>query len=329
MRYILIMVIAASLYAQVAKVTQHFGVVTTTVKREKVTQSKELYGYVSVDESKIFEVVPRYAGYVEQLYANRLYMKVHKGEALAVVYSPDVFKAKEEYLRSYEYAKKRKAAGMLRSAKLKLQLLGVSEAEIKSVVSKRTSSEHTTVYAPHSGYIFAKEVNEGSAFAKAQRLFEIVDLSQEWIRLKVSDRDVEWVRDVKGFDVSFEGLSGRYRAVFDIVEPRLDPKEALYTVRLLVENGNERIFPGMYAKVRAKKELGEHLVLPASALIRKNGSYYAFLATEFEGEFDVVRVKARRIGERYIVLEGLKEGDRVVRSAMFMMDSDAEINQLY
>ena len=329
MKTILItLLLALALQADQAKVTQHFSVVTTKVKKEDVSLSRKYYGYVTVDESKISDVVPRFSGYVEKLYADKLYKYVKKGEPLAKVYSPEVYKAKDEYLRSYRYGKKQNAPGMIKSAKIKLLLLGVSSSEVDAVVRKGSAGELTTIYAPRSGYIFSKSVNEGSSFKKGGKLFEIVSLSDVWIRIKVNDTDIEWVRGVKRFDVSFDGLKKGYKAALDIIEPKLGLKESRYTVRTVVQNDGE-VYPGMYAKVEANKKVGERLVVPASAVIRKNGKYYAFLATEFKGEFEPVEVGVKRIGDRYIVEKGLKEGDTIVKSAMFMMDSDAEINSLY
>ncbi len=322
------LLLALALQADQAKVTQHFSVVTTKVQKEDVNLERKYYGYVTVDESKVTDVVPRFSGYVEQLFADKLYKYVKKGEPLAKVYSPEVYKAKDEYLRSYRYGKKQNSPGMIKSAKMKLLLLGVSPSEVDAVVKKGSANELTTIYAPRSGYIFSKSVNEGGSFKKGGKLFEIVSLSDVWIRIKVNDTDIEWVRGVKQFDVSFDGLKKAYKAALDIIEPKLDPKESRYTVRTVLQNDGE-VYPGMYAKVEAYKKVGQRLVVPASAVIRKNGKYYAFLATEFKGEFEPVEVEVKRIGDRYIVKSGLQEGDVIVKSAMFMMDSDAEINSLY
>ena len=160
-------------------------------------------------------------------------------------------------------------------------------------------------------------------------LFRIVNLDEEWIELRANESDMPWLRGVETFRVRFDSLQKSYEAKRDIVVPKLDAKEALYTLRLRIVNSDGLIYPGMYAKVEAKKELGEHLVVPASAVIHKGGRYYAFLKTEFEGEFEPVELQVRRLGQKYIVTKGLKEREEIVKSAMFMMDSDAQINGLY
>ena len=159
---ILSLFIISLLFAQPAKVTQHFNVVTTTVKKERVTLRKEFYGYVAADEARIYDVVPRFGGYVEELRVGARYLHVRRSEKLAKVYSPDVYKAKEELLRSYSYAKGDRKNAMVRSAITKLKLLGVTKGEIAQLLKHKKVDETTTLYAPQSGYIFQKRINEGS-----------------------------------------------------------------------------------------------------------------------------------------------------------------------
>ena len=114
-----------------------------------------------------------------------------------------------------------------------------------------------------------------------------------------------------------------------MIEPFVDKKESLFSVRAVVDNKKLKLYPGMYVKIIAKKEFKDVLVLDKSAVIQKKKDFYVFLATEFKGEFEPIKVDVIDIGEKYIIKSGLKLGDRVVKSSMFMLDSDAEINSLY
>ena len=316
--------------ADTARVTQHFGVATTEVKREDVWVSREFYGYLYEDESRVYDLAPRYSGYVERLYANSTYSYVKKGELLARVYSAEVFKAKEEYLRSYRYNKSKSGSfGMLHSARRKLELLGVGQKEIEAVLNDPKTTAYTNIYAPKSGYIFVKNINQGSSFKRGETLFRIVDLDRVWLRFFVSDLDRSFIEGIKRLRVRFGGVDESYEASVEMIEPKLDREDARYIVRAILQNKKHGLYPGMYAKVEAIKDLGEHLVLPSEAVVRKDGRYFVFLVTEFEGEFEPLAIEAKRVGSRYIILSGLKEGERVASSALFMLDSDAQINALY
>ena len=86
----------------------------------------------------------------------------------------------------------------------------------------------------------------------------------------------------------------------------------------------------MYAKLYASSDKTKKLVIPRTAAMRKNGTWYAFLATEFKGEYEPVEIKVQPLDNKHFeVLSGLHKGDRVVNNALFMMDSDAQINSVY
>lgn len=316
--------------AREATVEQLFSVQTVKVKKEMRSQSIKNYGYVKVDDARVYDVSPRFGGYVVHLQANKIYKRVKKGEALVSVYSPEVFKAKEEYLNAYEYTQKRKNKGMLDSAKLKLQLLGVSDSEIKAVVSKGKASANTTIYSPANGYIFVKNIKNGSAFNAKQKLFSIVNLDEVWVEVKLFEEERAKLKDISRYELSFKGLQHTYKTSSRLLYPELDPKEATLTLRLSVKNASNKLFPGMYASVLSLQDAKAQLLLPTTAVIRKNGTYYVFMVGDFKGEYEPMEVSVREFDvNSYIITSGLREGDEVVNNALFMMDSDAQINGLY
>lgn len=313
-----------------ATVEQLFSVQTVEAKKEQMSKTAKHYGFVKADQSRIYDVSPRFGGFVVNLYADRVYKKVKKGEPLATVYSPEVFKAKDEYLNTYRYTNKRPNEGMLESARLKLELLGVSEAEISEIVSKGRTSTTTEISAPADGYVFMKNIDKGSAFNAKSRLFQIVNLDEVWVEAKLFEEDRAQAQSAKSYELSFKGIDERYSTTNSLLYPELDPKEATLTLRLRVDNRAHRLFPGMYATVLSVLQTQSYLTLPTTAVIRKNGKHYAFVEGEFEGEYEPVEVGVTPFDAKtYIVDEGLKEGERVVNNALFMMDSDAQINGLY
>ena len=327
---ILWILLPLSLVAQEPKVEQLFSVQTVKVKQESLSHTKKNYGFVKADDSRVYEVTPRFSGYVEKLYANKIYKYVKKGEPLVVVYSPEVYKAKEDYLNSYNYTKNRQNKSMLQSAKLKLQLLGINDAEIKATIQNKKVSQNTTIYAPHSGYIFKKNINSGSAFNAKTSLFEIVNIDEVWVEVKVFEDDIAWLKNVKKFDVSFKSTPTHYQASSSLLYPKLDPKEATLTLRLRLKNKHKELFPGMYASVVSKDETQNYLTLPTNAVMRKDGKYYVFIVGDFKGEYEPIEVDVKALNAHtYIIKSGLNTGDKVVSNALFMMDSDAQINGLY
>jgi len=311
-------------------VKQLFNVNTVMVKKYKTSKKKIRYGYIVADETQKIDVLTWYDGFIIELYANKLYQKVKKDEALASVYSPEVYKAKQDYLNSILYNKKTSMPAMLQSAKVKLQLLGVDDREIHAIEKKHTVNMYTTIYAPMSGWIFEKNVNKGASFNAKKRLFEIVNLKQLWMKAKLFQKDIAIFDSFSDFEVKVEGVEKTFTASKSLLYPLLNPKEATATLRLTLDNKEELLKPGMYAKLYASTSSTNKLVIPRTAAIRKNATWYAFLATEFKGEFEPVKIKVEPLDNHYFeVTAGLHEGENVVNNALFMMDSDAQINSVY
>jgi len=312
------------------RVEQLFSVRTVSVSKEETAKAEINYAYIVAPDASKIDIYAWFSGYVIELYANNRYDKVKKGDALAKVYSAEVYKAKQDYLHSLNFNDKHISTSMLESAKAKLRLLGVSKDEISKIEKQRKISEFTTIYAPSSGYIWTKNINKGSYFSPQKKLFELVDLSQVWLEVKLFDKQLKNLNELSNFKVQIKGLNKVYQAKKSILYPKLNPKEATYTLRLLLDNPKDELKVGMYAKVFSSSKNKNRLVLPRTAVIRKAGHWYVFLATEFKGEYEPIEVKVKALNSKqYEITKGLVEGDKVVNNALFMMDSDAQINSIY
>jgi len=146
MKYLIILLsMLLTLEAKSVTVEQLFSVQTTQVKKITTAKVQKNYGYIKIDESKKYSVSPRFSGYIETLYADTIYKYVKKGEVLATVYSPEVLRAKEEYLAHLKYAKKHSNGAILKSAKEKLELLHVDKKEIEDIKTGKKVSQLTNI----------------------------------------------------------------------------------------------------------------------------------------------------------------------------------------
>ncbi len=332
MKKILLLAFLLAFHAQAkeATVEQLFSVQSVKVKKQSLSQKVKNYGYVTIDQSRKYDIAPRFGGYVVKLFADKIYKRVKKGEVLAIAYSPQVLQAKDEYLNTFRYTSQRQNKGMLESARLKLELLGVSKKEIDSIKSTQKSSPNTTIYSPIDGYVFIKNIDKGSAFNAKERIFQIVNLDEVWVEAKLFEEERARLSVTKNYILKFKGVAKTYKTNKKLLYPQLDPKVATLTLRLRVKNPAHELFPGMYANVISLTNEGVKLTLPTTAVIRKNGKYYVFMVGEFEGEYEPLEVDVKVIdADHYEIISGLNEGDEVVNNALFMMDSDAQINGLY
>ena len=311
-------------------IEQLFNVKTIRVKRLTTAKEQVNYGYIVAQDSRTVDVPAWFSGYVEKLFADTLYKRVKKGETLATVYSPEVYKAKQDYLNSIKFNLKRPSPAMLKSARVKLELLGVNTKEIEHIEHTLQVDRFTTIHAPVSGWIFQKNINQGSSFNNKKKLFQIVNLEKVWIEVKLYQNELEKLNSFKDFTVKTKGINQTFKAKKSLLYPMLNPKEATATLRLELDNSKSLLKPGMYAKVHASADSASYLVIPRTAAMRKNGTWYAFLATEFKGEYEPVAIELKPLDTmHYMVTKGLKEDDSVVNNALFMMDSDAQINGIY
>ena len=311
-------------------VKQLFNVKTTTVLEKTTTQEQINYGYIVAEDARMIDVTSWFSGYVEKLFVDTLFQKIKKGQALASIYSPEVYKAKQDYLNALKFNAKRPSANMVESAKIKLQLLNISQEEIREIRATKKVKKLTTLYAPTAGWIFEKNIRQGSYINDKKRLYKIVDLSKVWIEAKLFQNELEKINKLTHFTVHVQGIDTIYQAQIKLLYPMLDPKEATATLRLSIDNKDELLKPGMYAKVHAMAKMHTRLVIPRTAAMRKNGTWYAFLATEFKGEYEPIEINVQPLDNKYFeVTSGLNKGDTVVNNALFMMDSDAQINSVY
>jgi Cu(I)/Ag(I) efflux system membrane fusion protein len=311
-------------------IEQLFNVKTTKVKRLTTSKTQVNHGYIVAQESRKIDIHAWFSGYVTKLFADTLYKEVEKGEPLAQVYSPEVYKSKQDYLHSLEFNEKRPSPQMLQSAQTKLRLLGVSTQEIKRIETERKVDEFTTIYAPQSGWIFEKNIRQGTSFNTQKKLFQIVNLEKVWLEVKLYQDQLETLASLEHFTVKTKGVDQTFTAQKSLLYPELNRKEATATLRLVLDNEASLLKPGMYAKVHASAPAKSRLVIPRTAAIRKNGKWYAFLATEFKGEYEPIAIDIKPLdSEHYEILKGLNEGDTLVNNALFMMDADAQIHGIY
>ncbi len=313
-----------SVHAKKVTVEQLFNVVTVKVEQNNHAKSMNSYGFVKVDESRVYDVSPRFGGFVEILYADKIYKKVSKGEALAKVYSPEVLKAKDEYATSLHYSKNK---AMVHSAMTKLHLLKVPKNEINAKVKNR---DFTTIISPANGYIFKKNLNNNSAFSAKQVLFEIVNLDTVWVEINIHQNQLRLLEGVDTFILKTPSQEKTFTATNSGIYPNLDVSQESVTLRLEVKNPNLELKPGMYMSVSMSQKQATYLTLPSTAVIRKNGVFYVFVVGEYEGEYEPLEIEVEVLNpDTYIVKSGLMVGDEVVNNALFMMDSDAQVNGLY
>ncbi|MDQ7060445.1 MAG: efflux RND transporter periplasmic adaptor subunit [Sulfurimonas sp.] len=150
------------------------------------------------------------------------------------------------------------------------------------------------------------------------------------MRLTSIKTNYKHFKSIDTFELTTPAYTEKFTAKNAGIYPMLDAKEESFTLRLEVKNENHKLKPGMYMRVQMSQKEQSYLTLPTTAVIRKNGVFYAFVVGEYEGEYEPLQVEVEVLNPNvYIVKSGLSAGDEVVNNALFMMDSDAQVNGLY
>jgi Cu(I)/Ag(I) efflux system membrane fusion protein len=318
---------------------KQFGVTFGTVEIRTLSSESRVVGVVTVDESRLAQVVPKFAGFVERLYVNATGQPVRRGQPLADIYSPDLVSAQHELLlagqlqrdigRSVVPGVPGETIDLVAAAKRRLQLWDISEAQIAEVLRTGHVRRTMTLYAPASGIVLEKKVMQGQAITAGEQLYTIADLADVWVEVSLRESDAAAVRSGTSAGIELGGLPGRpFKGRVTYVYPTLDPASRSVRARVVVTNTDGVLKPGMYATVRLSTPSRSALTVPTSALLRTGDRTVAFMDMG-DGELMPIDVTVgRSTGEYTEVLSGLDAGTRVVTSAQFLLDSESNLGEV-
>lgn len=306
-----------------AAVENNMGVRTEIVKKNKLWRRIDTVGYVDFDENKISHLHLRTKGWIEKLYVKSEGQRVTKGQLLFEVYAPELVNAQEEYLQ----ALRSNHRGLTAASRERLIALGISDSQIKTLNKTRKVRQYVKVFAKQDGIIAKLNIREGMFVLPQKQVMSLADLSSVWLLAEVFESQADWVKVGQSAEVKLSYLPGRvWEGEVEYIYPSLDPETRTLKVRLHFENKDESLKPNMFAKVNiyggAKREV---LIIPREALIRTGNNERVILSIG-RGRFQSREVTAGiESGEFIEIVKGLSEGDNIVTSGQFLIDSEASL----
>jgi Cu(I)/Ag(I) efflux system membrane fusion protein len=319
--------------------TQLIGVRTARVTRGSLGEGSPLVGFVAPDESRLRRVQLRVAGWVKDVQVNRTGELVHAGQPMLSIYSPELYQTEQEYLITMgdddrasgatgaDVAKKSHDSGAHQSALARLRLLGVPDEEIARLDREHAPSSQIALRAPVTGTVLERNVVEGQYVGADTPLMTVADLSRVWVLVDLYEMDLDRVKVGDRARFTADGLPGRvFEAAIDFIYPTVSSETRTLKARLSLANPEGMLRPGMYGQVDVSSRRGaSSLVVPSEAVVNTGEISYVFLARG-EGHFEPRRVwTGTSDGDRVTVLKGLAEGDTVVSSASFLIDSESRL----
>jgi len=316
---------------------QTIGVRTATATVEELSAELRTVGFVSADEARLARVHTRFSGWIEQLDAAVTGQKVSRGQVLASLYNLELLPAQQEFLASRRWnsggvAGAPSAMGpaiggeLEKDARARLELFGMSPAEIERVAETGKPIRTVAVTAPIGGYVIAKSAVQGAYVQPDTQLFEIADLSKVWVLADIYEYELGRVSVGQVADVLMGAYpSERFTGKVGFIYPAVDASTRTLRVRIELDNKGMRLRPGMYGDVVIRQGGARGVVIPAEALV-DTGEYQYVFVTKDGGRFEPRRVRAGpRAADKVQILEGLAPGEVVVTTANFMIDSESRL----
>jgi len=307
-------------------VTQTLGVRTAEVERGTLWKYISTVGRVDPDETRLAHVHPRAEGWIETLELRAEGEPVQRGEQLAELYAPDILSAQVDFLLAQDrpQGQRRVSADKARNI---LRLLDVPDDIIRDIERSGEPRNRIPVRAPIDGIVTQMTARDGMYVTESTEMFTIADLSRVWVLVDIYEHQIDWLDEGLTAEMTVEARPGRtWDGKVDYLYPTLDPKTRTLKVRLVFDNPDLTLKPNMFADVviygGPKRDV---LKIPAEALIA-TGERESVVKALGDGRFQPVDVvTGMQRGGEVEIISGLDEGDRIVVSGQFLIDSESSL----
>lgn len=307
------------------------GVTTVPVRKLALTRSLRFSGILEDDENIHRVIAAFYDGRIEQVNVLHVGQYVEKGQPLAAIYSPELLYV----VREFQNAMRGKNDSVARNSAQRLIQYGLTTEQVAALAKQPETVYTIDLLAPISGTVLTKKAYKGQYIKTGEPLFEMGDLARLWFHAEVYERDLAGIRIGQKATLRTPSVPGReFVGVVTFIDPNFDAQTRSTKVRIEVDNppadgdahGLRRILPHRaYAEATILADIGEALVVPRSAVLRDGRREVAYVENG-AGQYEQRAVKTGRIGDEGIeIVEGLKDGDRVVTQGNLMIDAEAQL----
>ena len=313
------------------------NVQTERVALKEFKSSLEFNGYIKTAESNMRHIATPISGKIVKMYINYEGQIVSKGQQVFDIYSPEIYSTEKEYLlalKNLESARSSnndlviaQAENLISSTKNRLRLWEVTPEQIEEIGNTKEVRDYITVYSKYSGVITKKIDHEGHWAAAGEDIYDVVDMSTLWVIASVPEADVKNIRMNQPASITSVSYPGEvFYAKVNFISPVFDAQTRTLEVRFDVSNRNYKLKPDMYVKVEmGSAQYQWNIVVPGNAVLR-TGKMDMVYIKKGNNVFAprMVSIGGERDG-RYLITSGLSEGEEIVTSAGFLIDSESQI----
>lgn len=320
-------------------VSQNMNVRSEPVVRRDLAQRIRSVGSLEFDQERMVTVTTKYAGWVEKVYANYVGEPVRKGAPLFEIYSPELVQTQQELLSARDYARRlaeapagtrARAEALADAARTRLSYWDIGAEQIRQLEETGKVFRTLQVTSPAGGVIMKRQPGlEGMAVQPGMELFHIADLSSLWLSVELFEDQLAWIQEGTEAEFTLSYFPGRtFSGKVRFIEPEVSDATRTLGVKIEVPNRDRTLRPGMFATINFQPRAAEAaLTIPSLAVLR-TGRRNLVIVQEAAGRFTPREVTLGHQSEGLVeVLDGLEEGERVVTSAQFLLDSEANLQE--
>ncbi|HEX3800484.1 MAG TPA: efflux RND transporter periplasmic adaptor subunit [Verrucomicrobiae bacterium] len=315
---------------------QQIGVTYAAIEKRRFTNSIRVVGMVAYDKQRHWDYVARVGGYVKELFVFSRGEQVEKDAPLLTIYSPDLLTTQNEFadlLRSRDDAEGKNNRAVLESteqlvesAKQRLRLWNISDDQIALLEKTRQPTELLTLRSPFKGVMQTLGVDQGRSVTVGDHLVDIADLSVVWVWAQFYQDELPMLKKGLPITITTGSYPGeKFNGKISVVDPFINDDLRTGRVRIDVENADFKLQPDMYVDAELAMDMGEGVGIPVPAVL-PTGRHNIIFVDKGGGRLEPRFVElGRKYGDFYEVKSGVKEGERVVTSANFLIDAEAKV----
>ncbi|WP_153138809.1 efflux RND transporter periplasmic adaptor subunit [Paraburkholderia agricolaris] len=306
---------------------QSLGIRYATARRQDIAEGFDAVGTTQFDESRADVVQSRVTGYIDHLYASAPMQRIAKGAPIASLFVPDWLAPQEEYLT---LKRSGMDSSMLDAARARMRAMSIPDDVVANLDRTGNAQTHVVLSSPETGVVSELNVRDGAMVTPGQTLAKVAGLSTLWLIVEIPESLALSVQPGMTADAAFAGdpsqhFKGRIREIL----PGINTSSRTLQARLEIDNAAFKLTPGMLMRVRvAAQKPASRLLVPSEAVIA-TGKRTVVIVRNADGRLQPVSVTVGKdVGEQTEVLSGLTDGDRVVASGQFLIDSEASLKSV-
>ncbi|UAB84725.1 efflux RND transporter periplasmic adaptor subunit [Zunongwangia sp. SCSIO 43204] len=301
---------------------------TSIVGTSNADKSINLSGTLEANEELNAVQSSYFAGRIEQLFINTTGEQVKIGQILATIYSPELVAAQQELLTALKL--KESQPKLYQAVRNKLKNWKLTDSQINAIEESGKVKENSPVFASNSGTVTKKMVNEGDYVNRGEALYKVANLTKVWAVFDAYEQQLSNLKEGQKLQISVNAFADEsFSGTIDFIDPILDNSARTTEVRVVLDNRDGKLKPGMFVQAEVELEATEasQISIPKSAVMWTGERSVVYLKTDPNTpQFEMKEVKlGSEIGDSYQILEGLAEGDEVVTNGTFTVDAAAQL----